>query len=99
MYPPAKKISSIEYYSTTPAPLYLKLDITIKTRIRSVSSPSHTLVTEIRKSRTSGMFAASSVFDGITADMDRDLIILLTLRSLICRRCYLKEEKTDQLLV
>eukprot|EP00092_Neocalanus_flemingeri_P030787 GFUD01033440.1.p1 GENE.GFUD01033440.1~~GFUD01033440.1.p1 ORF type:complete len:808 (-),score=279.18 GFUD01033440.1:316-2739(-) len=73
----AKKIASIEYDLTTPAALTLQLDIAMKTKMTSVTSPSHQLVTDIHGADKTGSYGAVSRFDGLTADMDRDIVVLI----------------------
>jgi len=71
----AKKIASIEYDFTSPAPLHLKMDIAMKTKIMSVTSPSHEIVNQMEDK--DGSFAAVTKFDGTTTDMDRDIVVLI----------------------
>jgi len=71
----AKKIASIEYDFTSPAPLHLEVDIAMKTKIVSVTSPSHEIVTQMED--RAGSFTALTKFDGTTTDMDRDIVVLI----------------------
>eukprot|EP00090_Calanus_glacialis_P005452 TRINITY_DN14219_c0_g1_i3.p1 TRINITY_DN14219_c0_g1~~TRINITY_DN14219_c0_g1_i3.p1 ORF type:complete len:804 (+),score=256.05 TRINITY_DN14219_c0_g1_i3:133-2544(+) len=71
----AKKISSIEYDLTSPAELHLQLDISMKSKISSVTSPSHQMTTEMKKKLN--LYEAVTKFDGMTTDMDRDIIVLI----------------------
>merc|ERR1711892_329142 len=71
----AKKIASIEYDSSSPAPLHFRLDITMTTKISSVTSPSHKISTEMKD--RSGSYEAVTKFGGTTTEMDRDIIVLI----------------------
>ena len=71
----AKKIATIEYDFTSPAELNLQLDISMKTKISSVTSPSHQITTEMKDKL--GVHEAVTKFDGLTTDIDRDIIILI----------------------
>ena len=71
----AKKIASIEYDFTSPVETKLQLDISMKTKISSVTSPSHQITTEMKDKL--GVHEAVTKFDGLTTDIDRDIIILI----------------------
>jgi len=71
----AKKIASIEYDFSSPAPLHFCLEIAMTTKISSVTSPSHQISTEMIDG--SGSYEAVTKFGGTTTDMDRDIIVLI----------------------
>eukprot|EP00092_Neocalanus_flemingeri_P009192 GFUD01009893.1.p1 GENE.GFUD01009893.1~~GFUD01009893.1.p1 ORF type:complete len:803 (+),score=226.34 GFUD01009893.1:227-2635(+) len=74
----ATKIASIEHDLTSQAPVILQLDIEMKTKITSVTSPSHLIVNEIKEKETEeSLYKAVTRFDGMTSDMDRDIIVLI----------------------
>ena len=74
-----KVLKNILYKETTPAPLTLNLKIFMKTKIVNVTSPSHKIIVEKLNPYVDGvdLFEATAKFDGVTADMDRDLVVLI----------------------
>ena len=74
-----KVLKNILYKETTPAPLTLNLKIFMKTKIVNVTSPSHKIIVEKQNPYVDGvdLFEATAKFDGVTADMDRDLVVLI----------------------
>ena len=74
-----KVLKNILYKETTPAPLTLNLKIFMKTKIVNVTSPSHKIIVEKLNPYIDGvdLFEATAKFDGVTADMDRDLVVLI----------------------
>merc|ERR1719450_166326 len=68
-------VPKVLYKEETPAPLIFNMKIVMKTKIVNITSPSHELNTDIQKSTNS--FEATAKFDGVTADMDRDLVVLI----------------------
>jgi hypothetical protein len=58
--------------------LTFHLDVTSHSKVKSVKSPSHPVEAEVGKTEDEhGQFGAKVKFSGKTADMDRDLVVLL----------------------
>ena len=70
-----KVLKSLLYKEETPAPLYFYMKAVMKSKISEITSTSHDIVTDMKK--TGDMFEAEVKFDGVTADMNRDLVILI----------------------
>lgn len=76
--PVAKKIASIEYDFATPAPMSMQIDTMMKTKIKEISSPSHTIFNSIEKNKDDfGYFRSTTTFKTSTAEMDRDIVLLI----------------------
>ena len=76
--PEAKRIAAIKYDFNTPAPLSFDLEVLMKSRIENVSSPSHKVVSEGGAERNeAGFYASHTTFKATTADMDRDIVVLV----------------------
>ena len=71
----AEAISSIRHTDSSP-PLSLRLEVLTKSRIISLTSPSHTLVANQEKVE-GDMHSMIAYFDGLIDDMDRDLVVLV----------------------
>ena len=69
-------LKNILYKEDTPAPLSLDVRVLMKTRIRSVVSPSHDIQAEM-KEEEGGEFEAGVKFAGDTAALDRDIVLLI----------------------
>jgi len=76
--PEAKKIATIPYDFKTPAKLEFDLDVCMRSKIEEVTSPSHKLTTEGGSEANSlGFYTSKSRFEGTTAEMDRDIVVLV----------------------
>ena len=76
--PEAKKIASIHHALKTPAKLEFSLEACMGTRIHLVTSPSHEVTTVGgEEPGEGGLYRSTTRFDGTTADMDRDIVVLV----------------------
>ena len=74
----AKDISNIHYSKDSPAPLAFSLEVLSQSLIKSIASPSHKLETKIEAGKNENdQFEAKATFSGKTAEMDRDLVVLI----------------------
>ena len=74
----AKDISIIHYSKDNPAPLTFSLEVLSQSMIKSIASPSHKLETKIEAGKNENdQFEAKAAFAGKTAEMDRDLVVLI----------------------
>jgi len=74
----AQTMSAIPYSSDSPCPLAFELKVMSQSKIKSIKSPSHNLETEIERGENEdGQYNATAKFAGRTADLDRDLVVLI----------------------
>jgi hypothetical protein len=74
----AKKIASIPYSASTPAPLSIHFSGVTQCKIKSLKSPSHEFTTNIGDSiNSNGQYTFSGDLSIKTTDMDRDIILYI----------------------
>ena len=72
----AKALAGITYTLDSPAPLVITTDVWSKNSIKTLRSPSHSVVGE--DSRKEGeLYATKSTLSGTTSDMNRDFILMI----------------------
>ena len=93
----ANKIKTIKYDFNTPAPMTFSIDAKMKSKIESMTSPSHSIKTEdLYKDvvKTEGFFTSKSSLSATTTDLDRDIIILIKCEAANAT-VVLREDDTD----
>jgi hypothetical protein len=74
----AKVISSIPYSKDSQSPLIFALEVLSQSKIRSIASPGHKLDIKIGDVQNeNGQFEAKATFAGKSAEMNRDLVVLI----------------------
>ena len=77
----AKEIAKLTYNinKTEQIPLHINIESIMKNKIKKISSPSHSLKTEIKESvDENGQYKAKSSLEDSTTDvMDRDLVVMI----------------------
>ena len=70
-------LAALQHSTASPAPLTLQLQLVSQTEILGVSSPSHALSQSTQSRPDPGYHQATAKMAASTADMDRDLVVLL----------------------
>merc|ERR1740131_533246 len=78
--PEAKKIKSIQYDFSSPAPLSFSVEALMKTKIEDVTSPSHNITTS-DLGENQGLYKTNVQLISSTTDLDRDIIVLVKCES------------------
>ena len=72
----AKALAGMKYTLDSPAPLVITTDVWSKNSIKTLKSPSHSVITE--DSRKEGeMYATKSTLSGTTSEMNKDFILMI----------------------
>jgi len=74
--PEAWKIANIQHDLISPVQMKFKLEVLMQTEITAIESPSHLLTPSTRK-RVKDYHQATVGIIGVTADMDRDIIVYI----------------------
>lgn len=78
----AKKIQSIKYDFSTPAPMTFSMEASMKSKIEEVSSPSHKIQTNSSEALDSkGLYTSKTELSSTTSDLDRDIVMLVKCES------------------
>jgi len=96
--PEAAAIASIPYDFKSPAKLTFKLEVGMKSRIQSVTSPSHA-IKQGGVSTKDGLNTATVEFAATTADMDRDIVVLVASEDIHRSMVYVEEAEDTKVMM
>ena len=73
----AKAVAGIKYTLDSPAPLVISTDVWSKSSIKTLRSPSHSVIKTEDSRKVGEMYATKSTLSGNTSDMNRDFILMI----------------------
>ena len=95
----AKKIQSIKYDFSTPAPMTFSMEASMKSKIEEVSSPSHKIQTNSSEALDSkGLYTSKTELSSTTSDLDRDIVMLVKCES-ASGSAVLREQDNDSTIL
>jgi len=95
----AKKIQSIKYDFSTPAPMTFSMEASMKSKIEEVSSPSHKIQTNSSEALDSKcLYTSKTELSSTTSDLDRDIVMLVKCES-ATGSAVLREQDNDSTIL
>ena len=96
-----QKIANIDYSMNSPAPMKFTVKATMKSRIEAMTSPSHSIRISSSgiKPSEDDLFVGSIELEASTADLDRDIVVLVSCESSTTPIALLEESEQSKVVM